>query len=298
MTSELQHGQSELREVRRILTEWIADAAATLGRKKISDTDVHGTRKNLKKARAALRLLRGSIGEIAYQRDNTALRDAARPLGFARDSKVLTAALDALVDGDSKRFKPDRFRRMLRKEQQQARRALTASTIGKQRRALQAVVKRSARWRMQGDDWTVVADGVKRIYRRSRKGLARARESRDSEQLHDWRKQVKYLWHQVQILRPLRPDKLDALADRCHKLADRLGDDHDLAVLRAKICAHAEAFERNGELDELLSRLDRRRAQLQDEAFALGKKIFARKPRAFVQRLHQYRKEWLDSVPE
>jgi CHAD domain-containing protein len=95
--SELQPDKSGLREVRRILLEWIAAAAATLGKKKITDADIHDARKQLKKARAALRLLRRSIGEIAYRRENAALRDAARPLGVARDSRVLVAAFDALM---------------------------------------------------------------------------------------------------------------------------------------------------------------------------------------------------------
>jgi CHAD domain-containing protein len=114
--------------------------------------------------------------------------------------------------------------------------------------------------------------------------LAIANDSRDAEHLHEWRKQVKYLWHQLQILEPLQPGRIGKLAARCHKLADHLGDDHDLVVLRHKIESHAKAFERARELDELLRRLDRRRVQLQRKAFLLGSRLFADKPRAFLER--------------
>lgn len=268
---ELQPDQSALREVRRILVEWIAAAAAVLARKKVTDADIHEARKLLKKARAALRLLRPSIGEIAYRRENTALRNVARPLGAARDSRVLVAALDELV-------KHDRFRRILRQEQTQSRRALTRALINKERTALRAVIERSDRWRLQGDEWSAIGEGLRRTYRRGRKMFAAAKDSRDAESLHDWRKQVKYLWHQLQILEPLRPARIARLAARFHKLADQLGDDHDLAVLRQKIESHAQAFERTRDLDELLRRLDRRRVQLQTKAFALGSRLFADKP--------------------
>lgn len=295
MVPELQPNTSGLREVRRILVEWIAAAAALLGKKKVTDTDIHDARKQLKKSRAALRLLRVSIGEIAYRRENAALRDAARPLGAARDSRVLVAALDALLErrrSNARPLKLDRFRRILRQQQTQARRALSATRAAKQRAALIAVVERSERWRLQGDDWAVIADGLTRIYRGGRKKLAQASDSRDAEHLHDWRKQIKYLWHQLQILEPLCPGKIGALANRCHKLANFLGDDHDLAVLRRKIETHPKAFARTQDLDELLRRLDRRRVQLQDEAFVLGSKLFADEPRVFTRRMGKHCKAW------
>jgi CHAD domain-containing protein len=271
--SALKPEQLGLREVRRILVEWVAAAAAILGKKKVTDANIHDARKQLKRARAALRLLRGSIGEIAYRRENAALRDAARPLGVARDSRVLVTALDALVAGHKSR--PTQLRRILRQEQAQCRRALTRAVLARQRTTLRAVIERSERWRLQGDAGAVLGDGLTRTYRRGRKKLASVKASRDTEQLHDWRKQVKYLWHQLQILQPLRPGKIGKLATQSHKLADALGDDHDLAVLRHKIESHAQA----SELDELLRRLDRRRVQLQDRALVLGARLFADKPR-------------------
>jgi CHAD domain-containing protein len=140
------------------------------------------------------------------------------------------------------------------------------------------MIKRSERWRLQGDDWAVIKDGLQRNYRRGRTMFATAKDSRDAEQLHDWRKQVKYLWHQLQILAPLQPGKIHKLANRCHKLAENLGDDHDLAVLRQRIESHARTFEHARDLDELLHRLDRRRVQLQNQAFAAGSRLFTDRP--------------------
>ena len=137
--SELQRDEPGLSGVRRILQDWIAEAGDSLDKKRVTDANIHDARKQLKKARAALRLLRDAIGNVAYRRENTSLRDIARPLGVARDSKVLISALDDLVE----RYAPatrslqlDKFRRVLRKEQTTARQAITVTLVNKQRRAL------------------------------------------------------------------------------------------------------------------------------------------------------------------
>ncbi|HEY5757799.1 MAG TPA: CHAD domain-containing protein, partial [Steroidobacter sp.] len=212
--AELQPDEAGLSGVRRILQEWLADADGALNRKRISDTNIHDARKRLKKSRAALRLLREAIGEISYRRENTALRDAARPLGVARDSKVLSAALDDLVeryDSALRSLKLDKFRRVLRRQQASTRQAITLTLVNRQRKALREVKRRSARWIMKGDDWQVIGAGLERMYRGGNKRMKAAASSRASEDLHDWRKQVKYLWHQLQILQPAWPGPLGEL---------------------------------------------------------------------------------------
>lgn len=292
--AELQPDEAGLSEVRRILREWLASADAALHRKRITDANIHDARKRLKKSRAALRLLRGAMGEIAYRRENTALRDAARPLGVARDSKVLMAALDELIeryDPALRSLKLDKFRRVLRQDQTSARQAITPALINRQRKVLREVKSRSERWALQGEDWQVIGSGLERIYRGGKKRMKAAASSRTSEDLHEWRKQVKYLWHQLQIVTPAWPGPLGELADQAHKLADYLGDDHDLAVLRSKVTAHADAFE-GKDHDALIAVLDRRRKQLQDKAFKLGARIFEEKPRRFVGRIGRYWQLW------
>lgn len=292
--AELQPDQAGLPGTRNILQGWIAEAGDTLRKKRIADADIHDARKLLKKSRAALRLLRGATGEIAYRRENNALRDAARPLGVARDSKVLIVALDDLIE----RYAPatrslqlDKFRRVLRKEQMAARQAVTATLINEQRKVLREVSARIERWRLHGDDWQILGTGIERIYRGGRKKMIAAARTRASEDLHDWRKQVKYLWHQLQVLEPLWPALLSELADQAHKLADYLGDDHDLVVLRQKISANAETFD-SKDRDALVAILDRRRKQLQERAFKLGARIFEEKPRRFAGRLGNYWRQW------
>jgi CHAD domain-containing protein len=292
--AELQHDEPGLPGVRRMLQDWIAEAGESLGKKRVTDANVHDARKQIKKARAVLRLLRDATGTIVYRRENTALRDAARPLGGARDSRALLVALDDLVE----RYAPatrslqlDKFRSVLRKEQTTARRTITVTLVNKQRRALREVSSRVDGWQMRGEEWEVIGGGLERIYRGGKRAMRTAASSRASEDLHEWRKQVKYLWHQLQVLEPSWPGLLGELAAQSHKLADHLGDDHDLAVLRQKIASNAGVFETQ-DRDALVAMLDRRRKQLQDKAFKLGARIFQERPRRFSSRIGAYWRLW------
>lgn len=292
--AELQRNEVGLRGVRRIVCDWTTHSADSLNKKKITDAAVHEARKDVKKARAALRLLRDAMGQTAFVRENTALREAARPLGAVRDSKVLQSTLDKLVE----RYAPatgslrlEKFRRVLRKEQAAARHTLTLAQVKRQRKALQEVVDRSSRWRIGGNDWQMLSSALRRVYRAGRKECKAAR-SRDSDHLHEWRKQVKYLWHQLQILQPVWPGLIGELADQAHSLADYLGDDHDLAVLRQKVVDNDTAFVDAADRDALVALIDRYRLRLQDKAFVLGDRIFEEKPRRFVRRMGKYWNAW------
>ena len=58
---------------------------------------VHSARKDIKKARALLRLARPDLDEATYRRENDALRDIARSLTAAREADVLAATFELVV---------------------------------------------------------------------------------------------------------------------------------------------------------------------------------------------------------
>jgi hypothetical protein len=67
------------------------------------------------------------------------------------------------------------------------------------------------------------------------------------------------------------------LARRAHALSDVVGDDHDLAVLRAA-ARERHAPLAPGELALLERLIARRRARLQRRALAQGRRVYARTP--------------------
>jgi CHAD domain-containing protein len=288
MANEL---KSATHAVQRIMRRQVKNAFEAIQGPAPSDSDIHGARKDLKKARAVLRLLRISLGDSVYSRTNAALRDAARPLSVVRDSRVLIEQLDALVDhfgAPARALRLDKLRRALRRERTAARRQLRrTSSLEPQLLALRSLLSRSTRWRAGAEGWSPIGAGLRRVYGKGRVAMARARTSRTPEDLHEWRKQVKYLWHQLQVFEPLRPRVIGKLAREAHQLATHLGDDHDLAVLRAKIEQNAAALDRRS-MSALIAFVDRRRAELEGKALALGARIYREEPRAFALRFGRY----------
>lgn len=59
-------------------------------------TSVHAARKDLKKLRGVLRLVRGELSEEVYRTENQRYRDAGRQLAQSRDAEVKTETLSAL----------------------------------------------------------------------------------------------------------------------------------------------------------------------------------------------------------
>jgi len=148
---------------------------------------------------------------------------------------------------------------------------------------LQQVQQRARRWRIGRHGWTRLAPGFKRIYRAGRRAAHAAHRRPDTLLLHEWRKQVQYLWHALQILKPLQsraPHKLVSLA---RHLADYLGEEHDLALLQSTVLAFGRSHEQLSE--PLLAAIDRRRRSLRLKAMASGKRLYAHKPRTMAARV-------------
>ena len=297
MTVELQRSEPGTHGIRRIARSQMAKALEAFESAKLTDETIHAARKELKKARATLRLLRGALGNATYARENQTLRDAARPLSRMRDGKVLLDTLDKVIErfGQAARaVAPEELRRALRKERTGIRREVLAQAaeLRRQQEALRKACERSARWPVGERGWSIVRKGFERIYDKGRNALATAEADRTPANLHQWRKQVKYLWHQLQALQPLWPGPIGELADQAHQLADDLGDDHDLSVLRAKVLEHHDAFANVAVRGTLLALIDRFRTELRDKAMVLGRRLYQEKPAAFEARFAQYWRDW------
>lgn len=272
------------------VADWVKDhtgrAAAALAQSPVPDAAIHDARKRIKRARAGLRLVRGTLGRKRYRKENLRLRDAARPLSAVRDRTVLVEALDRVSRRApaADRAAIRRLRDALVAGQVRTRRDFAGDRATRRRvvAALRATGAQTAEW--PEAPWGALRKDLLRLYQAGRASLAAARERRTVVALHEWRKQVKYLWHQLEIVRPLRPAAIGRLARRLHDLADRLGDDHDLALLARRVRSLTGAGAAQAR-PRLLARIEARRERLQSAALDLGRALYAASPKEFVARL-------------
>jgi CHAD domain-containing protein len=290
MTGEKPSAETPTHIARRALLAQLDKTIEELGKRRRSDVAVHNIRKELKRARAALRMLRDCIGVVAYRRDNALIRDAAHPLTPIRDAKVLLQTLEQVgpkKGADGRGFYL-RFRKLLEEQRRLARRQLRSADLAAAARMLRGIRRRAAALpesRLAAPH----ARGLEHAFKKARSAFAVAKGQGTDESLHEWRKQTKYFANQLEMLLHLRP-KLFANSHRhATQLADCLGDDHDLAILTEQVFWHAvgghtsasNTEARGGarapgtDARQLIGTMRRRRKKLQRRAMRLGQRLYA-----------------------
>jgi CHAD domain-containing protein len=253
------------------------------------DEAVHQARKRLKQLRAALRLGRDAL-DFDWRSEERRLRAVARPLSQARDARVMVDCLDKLQQAYASELSSSTLRG-LHAALETRRRSVASAALEHHAalsRAEAAIAQTQARLEAASalsQAWEALEPGLRRTYRAGRRDMALAVEEPDVERLHAWRKQAKYLRHQLEQLTPAWPATLKPLAAQAKALGDRLGDDHDLAVLACLLRTGCREALPAPERRLVLALIAERRAGLQQEAFRLGRALYAERPRDFAARL-------------
>ena len=250
--------------------ELLDEAIATL-QQRPDDEAIHATRRASKRIRAALRLMRPSLGREVCRRENRRVRDAARPLTAVRDAFVLLRTLKSLA------VRPAALKRALQADYRKQR-----ESTGWQRSAVKLCLTRDVLRAHPGstDERAAAISAVRKSYKRSRAALDEA-QPLEEHVLHEWRKQTKYLLYELELVDGLFGLKATKLSQRAAKLAEILGDDHDLAVLAVV------ASRWNSLTAPLQRQIDKRRRRLQRQALRLGERLFRQTPRRIERKLER-----------
>ena len=263
-----------------LLRRHITAALDHLAGPRPSGARIHAARKELKRSRATLRLMREAIDPGHFGEADAALRGAARQLNDARDADVLLRAFKRLRDAFEESKTPAALE-PLRKLLQDERRTAAASMS---RERLQAIKLLLRTCKQHTYEWSVANDvdlltaGMQRTYRKARQGYRAAREAPSDERLHAWRRQLKYCAYQLETIRSVSAGKSAKLLHACTQVADVLGKDHDLALLRER--AAAADLEASSAL-HVADEIRRERAKLQRRALRLGARLYRVKVRQF-----------------
>jgi CYTH domain-containing protein/CHAD domain-containing protein len=281
--------------VRRVIVARLEKAAERLREPLDGDAlaeAIHGARKDLKKARAALRLVREEVGEETFKRENKALRDAGRLLSASRDAEVKLETLEALVEGGAGDVPPGPA--ALWHDALAADRDRIVGTEGDQIETaveeIDAVAARAPEWPLRHTGWKLLSPGLDTAYTEGRDAFEALPARPTFDAVHDLRKRGKDLWYQLRLLRDAWPAVLEPTAEEIHELTDLLGDHHDLAVLVEDLDGREEvgAADRNV-LRELIAA---EQHALLIDALSLGERVYAEKPGPFARRLRAYWRAW------
>jgi hypothetical protein len=133
-----------------------------------------------------------------------------------------------------------------------------------------------------------LAHACARNYRCGRRIMKTLDATASSEQFHEWRKTVQRHWRHMQVLESAWPREFVARQESAHALADALGDEHDLEILRLWIRSHAAAAKERAGARRLEVLIDLRQRELRNSALSIGGRLFAERAGAFRRRLAIY----------
>jgi CHAD domain-containing protein len=273
----------------RIVLEQIDLATWHVDRSAPTEEDVHEYRRACRRIRSAIRLVRDA-DESFFRHENSAFRDAARVLSPLRSTSVMAKTVhrlvdDGIVDGDSVAVLQHYVTGAasgVRDQTLDHRESLTMAMADARRRFVE--------WEPP-PQLVPTSLGLERTYTRGRDAMAKAYASPAAPLFHDWRKRVKYLQHQMEVLSassPSVPETVTALG----KLSKGLGLHHDLEELLTFVGAAPFLFGSSREQRRLAKVLQRQQRSLLRQLRPVGGELYAERPAHLVDRLTHDWESW------
>jgi len=260
------------------------------------EPDAKDVRKCFKRVRAALRLVREDLGDETYRDENFCFRDAGRLLREIRDAQVLVEAVEKLTAQSTASAEAEAWAKihaiLLANRRDVARRVLDEGAPAAVEDMANEALARIPGWRIEHDGWAAMERGLRRVYRAGQRALALATENPSMQNLHEWRKQSRHLRGQLQLLEPAWSEAEKGLGEHAQKVTQLLGADHDLAILRETLADDPVAYGGHRVLKGLFAVIDRRRAELERQAFDVGATLYKDPAKVFTSRIETYWKTW------
>jgi CHAD domain-containing protein len=291
MSYELRADETLGDGVRRIVRRQIKNAIeASKMKNNGKGSPVHETRKHLKKARAALRLVRGEIDRDLWKREDRCLGKVGQLISEVRDAEVRLQTVRQLREfARGKRRSFEETEELLSFELDSFLAAFSGWPQEAEKRLGEAL-ERIEDWPLNKLSCKRLRDNVQRTYKRGRRALKRAIEKTSAENLHAFRKREKELWYQLRLLRPLAPAVFKELNDELKTIGQYLGQVHDLAFVGQRLSSIGPARKQGHRILNAL--IESRTNELQYTAIALGERFYAERPRRFARRMSRYFSDW------
>ena len=274
----------ELRQTTRTLT---ASTGTTF------ESAVYESRKSVKKVRAVAVFLE-QAGAKLPRKDRKRLKSAARALSRLRDSAAIIDTFDRVRRRYPKQLSAHTYgilrRGLVGARNREQERAQRDGVVGKAAKRLATTRKSAKHWASPSIDVSGIGAVVAASYRRSRAAMKRARATGQSATLHRWRKELKTLWYQLRLAKPLITGVAPLIAD-LKRLETELGDGHDLVVLAATLRGCRDLRSMRADIRQIDRLAARMRQPLRRRAFALGRRLYFRTPKAFARWIRRSAKQ-------
>jgi hypothetical protein len=220
-------------------------------------------------------LFRTGLGEATFREENARFRDLGAMLSQARDSQVLiqTALKLETLPGQVSNAALAAFKKMLQ-EDGIANAPVPDSLIGEAQEKLLKAAKVFRRLKVGDGDFDIVEGGMRRTYAKALKNFDAAYRDPHDEAFHEWRKTVQQHWRHMALVSRAWPEHFACRVTAARALSQFLGDDHDLAMLRAHLTTLSPSRLSAMHASEIERLATARQEELRAEAAPRGRQLF------------------------
>ena len=284
MSFHINHNTPLEKEIKRILNELIDQSLQYLEyARQNTDQCIHEIRKNMKKGRAVLRLTETELTTEQFRSLNIFFRDISRELSSARDYKVIYDTIQKLIEkyglsGMATSISQDLLKSHTAYIQQlkenNDKQGYIISTLEKSRSIIENLSIKS-------NPSEMVSAGLGKTYRKGWEAMNQVSKIPDATHFHEWRKNVKQLWYMSLLLKEISPSFYNNYESHLYFLSSLLGNEHDLATLKARVLSVSSGREAS-----LISAILNEREKIQQETLLVGQeKIYHHHPEEFISKL-------------
>lgn len=256
------------------------DAAINgLRRGKVSAEAIHDARTYIKKLRAIIQIASPALPRPLKEQLDDCLKKTASRMGPMRDSEVRVQTFDLLLK--ETKSPPDQFSSLrtgfadVAKQQ----RLNGAKQIPRVLESLRHVRNSVPEWPMEALAPKDLRRRIKRTYRRGRTTLGLSISTKDPDDFHLWRKQVKQLWYQLRLTALHWPDKARDLISATGEIGHLAGIERDYTLLASTLSAGPRS-KASLLLQEAIEKL---LPDLRKKALEAGRDFYSKKPKEFVE---------------
>lgn len=257
--------------------------------------DIHQVRVHGKRLRALLRLLQPVTDVEAVKRENARLREVGQSLSGFRDTFVAGQTFQNIFEDAAPRQMKDAARLLGVKPHSAKSKDDLTTALKVAAKSLRRTADEIRRLPISARGWAAIAPGLEKSYRRARrdyKKCAKHGAGHLGACFHEWRKRVKDLGYQLEILSNLPDQEVQRLRKDFRRLGALLGDDHDYLVFAERVREREAHYEDLANFRPVRKRLKRRLKELRAKEFALAETMFADKPSIWITRLFDHWRGW------
>ena len=286
----------ELRRVLRDELRLVIDACVTYPSWQLRERGVAVRRgqESLKRMGSVLELVRGGLDEKVHEVIRAEARNLEGRLDPLRNRDVVRALMLRLEEEASGKRQREEIRLAnvilgasqpeLVVRDHRAEESLV-SVIGEDAEVL---LDRIERVDVSDLDRALVLDRFQGLWRRARNRFQVAFDAPDTDWLHETRSRVVRLQLGIQPLVTIRPGPLQKSVKNLKRVADPLGEDHDLAMLGGLIATHVTGPGDDRTISMIGNEVGRRRKRLQKKASRRGTMALRGRPRDARNRLEHW----------